>query len=144
MAAPTHAMLAESPYVSLRTFRPNGSSVDTPVWIAGLDDSLVAFTDGTSWKVKRVRADPRCALAVCNVVGKLSSDWLDAAVTIVEDPRRERQAYEILRAKYGWQMRALDLTSWIGGRIGRRVVLEIRPIPSASPPAETPPSRGSP
>jgi hypothetical protein len=44
---------------------------------------------------------------------------------VIADPERERRAFEALRAKYGWQMCLLDLVSWIGGRIGRRVVLEV-------------------
>ena len=123
---PSRAMLAEATYVSLRTFRKNGTPVDTAVWIAGLDGSLVAFTDGTSHKVKRIRASSRCALAVCGVSGTVSSPWVDGTATIVADTDRERRAYEALRAKYGLQMRALDRVSWIGGRIGRRVVVEIR------------------
>ncbi len=124
--APSYATLADTPYVSLRTFRKNGTSVDTAIWIAGLEGSLVAFTDGTSYKVKRIRADSRCAVAVCNASGKVSSGWVDGKVEIVGDPERERRAYEVLRQKYGWQMKGLDFVSWIGGRIGRRVVLEIR------------------
>jgi PPOX class probable F420-dependent enzyme len=124
--APGYATLAEAPYVSVRTFRRNGTSVDTPVWIAGLDGVLVAFTDGTSWKVKRARANSACAVAVCNAAGRVSSEWIPGSIAIVGDSERERRAYEALRAKYGWQMRALDLVSWIGGRIGRRVILEIR------------------
>lgn len=126
MPSPPYASLAEATYVSLRTFRRDGSSVDTPVWVAGLDGVIVAFTDGTSWKVKRVRANPDCAIAVCNVSGKVSSEWTQGSAGIIGDAERERRAYEVLRAKYGWQMRALDLVSWIGGRIGRRVILEIR------------------
>jgi PPOX class probable F420-dependent enzyme len=117
--------LADARYVSLRTFRRNGSSVDTPVWAAGLDRSLVLFTDGTSWKVKRLRASPRCEVAVCDARGNVSGDWRSGTAQVVGDPARERRAYEVLRAKYGWQMRSLDLVSWAFGRIGRRVVLEI-------------------
>ena len=124
--APTYEKLAAATYVSLRTFRKNGTSVDTAIWIAGFDGSLVGFTDGTSHKVKRIRANPRCAVAICGAAGSVSSDWVEGKVEIVGDPERERRAYEVLRAKYGLQMRALDLVSWIGGRIGRRVVLEIR------------------
>jgi len=131
--APSYPTLAEATYASLRTFRRNGSSVDTPVWIAGLDGILVAFSDGTSWKVKRVRANHHCAIAVCNVAGNVSSEWIDGSVAIIGDAERERRAYEALRGKYGWQMRALDLVSWIGGRIGRRVVLEIRLSAPQSP-----------
>ena len=34
-------------------------------------------------------------------------------------------AYRALREKYGVQMRLLDFTSWLGGRIGRRQVIRI-------------------
>ena len=127
------SVLAEAPYVSLRTFRRDSSSVDTPVWVAGLDGSLVAFTDGTSWKVKRLRANPHCAIAVCNAVGTVSSEWFPGSVDVIVDPEHERRAFEALRAKYGLQMRMLDLVSWIGGRIGRRVVLDVVLSDSGAP-----------
>jgi PPOX class probable F420-dependent enzyme len=120
---------ADARYASLRTFRRDGSTVETPVWIAPLDRSLVLFTDGTSWKVKRVRRDPRCAVAVCDMFGNASGPWIPASAQIVGDADRAERAYEALRAKYGWQMRALDFVSWLGGRIGRRVILEIAPFP---------------
>jgi len=53
---------------------------------------------------------------------------------VITDPERERRAFEALRAKYGLQMRVLDLASWIGGRIGRRVVLEVV-LSDSGPPA---------
>lgn len=130
---PALSVLAEATYVSLRTFRRDGSSVDTPVWVAGLDGSLVAFTDGTSWKVKRLRANPHCAVAVCNAVGTVSSEWFPGSIDVIADPERGRRAFEALRAKYGLQMRMLDLVSWIGGRIGRRVVLEVVLSDSGAP-----------
>lgn len=118
-------LLAAAAYVSLRSYRRDDSAVDVPVWVAGLDGALVVFTDGTSWKVKRLRRSPRCAVAVCDVRGRLSGPWHEATAAIVFDADRERRAYEALRAKYGWRMRALDLLSTVAGRIGRRVVLAL-------------------
>lgn len=43
--------LDDATYVSLRTYRRNGSPVDTPVWQAPLQGYLVADTDGRSYKV---------------------------------------------------------------------------------------------
>ena len=124
-----YAAFADARYASLRTFRRDGSTAETPVWIAALDRSVVLFTEGTSWKVKRVRRDSRCAIAVSNAFGTVSGPWVPSSARIIDDPDRERRAYEALRAKYGWQMRAVDLVSWIGRRIGRRVVLEVTPFP---------------
>ena len=125
-ALPTYTALANARYVSLRTFRSNGTAVDTPLWIAGLEGRLVGFTDGTSYKVKRIRADPRAAVAICDVSGRVSSGWVGGRAAIVDDRDVEPLAYAVLREKYGLQMRVLGFFSWLGGRIGRRVVLEVR------------------
>ncbi len=129
MTSDDRAGFAAARYVSLRTFRRNGSSVDTPLWLAGLDSSLVVFTDGTSWKVKRLRANPRCALALCDLRGNLRGPWREAVARFVDDPAREARAYQVLQAKYGLAMRVLGFFSWIGGRIGRRVVIELELAP---------------
>ena len=123
--------LADETYVNLETFKRDGTGVKTPVWVAPLDDAMVVFTDGTSYKVKRVRRDSRARVAACDVRGGNNGPWSDATCTVVEDEAREARAYEVLRAKYGWQMRLVDLFSWLGGRIGRRAILEIR-LTSAS------------
>lgn len=117
--------LAERSYLSLRTYRRDGTPVDTAVWAAGLDGALVVFTDGTSWKVKRIRRNPDCAVAVCDAFGNISGPWIAGRVRIIDDPERERRAYESLRAKYGVRMRVADIGSWIAGRIDRRKVLQI-------------------
>lgn len=118
-------VLAEEPYVSLETFKRDGSGVRTAVWVASCDGKLVIFTDGTSYKVKRVRRDPRARVAPCDVRGGVTGDWVDGTCAVVEDEAREARAYEALRAKYGFQMRLVDAVSWLFGRIGRRVVLEV-------------------
>lgn len=118
--------LADETYVNLETFKRDGTGVRTPVWVAPLDDAMVVFTDGTSYKVKRIRRDPRARVAACDVRGGNNGPWSDATCHVIEDEAREAQAYGALRAKYGWQMWMVDFFSWLGGRIGRRAVLEIR------------------
>jgi len=119
------AELADQTYVDLETFRRDGTGVKTPVWVAPLDGKMVVFTDGTSYKVKRLRRDPRVRVAPCDVRGNVTGAWVSGTGAVVTDSRREARAYEALRAKYGWQMRAVDLFSWLFGRIGRRAILEI-------------------
>lgn len=117
--------LADQTYVNLETFKRDGTGVRTPVWVAPLDGNLVIFTDGTSYKVKRVARDSRARVAVCDVRGGNNGTWFDGTCSVITDDAREARAYEALRAKYGLQMRVVDLFSWLGGRIGRRVVLEV-------------------
>mgnify|MGYP002177775466 CR=1 FL=1 len=117
--------MASESYVNLETFKRDGSGVKTPVWVAELVGKLVIFTDGTSFKVKRVRRNPRVRVAASDVRGGTIGPWLEGTCQVIEDADREARAYEALRAKYGLQMRAVDLFSRLFGRIGRRVVLEV-------------------
>ena len=118
--------LGTETYVNLETFRKNGTGVKTPVWVARVDDRLVIFTDGTSYKVKRLRRNPDCRVAACGVRGAIKGPWSDGtAVLIDDDPAREKAAYAALVKKYGWQMRMTNLFSRIGGRIKRRKVIEV-------------------
>lgn len=124
--------LGDETYVNLETFKRDGSGVRTPVWAAPLDGKLVVFTDGTSWKVKRLRRDPRVRVAPCGALGATEGPWFDGVGEIVSDPAREARAYDALRAKYGLQMRAVDFFSWLSGRIGHRAVLELEVHDQAS------------
>ncbi len=124
--------LADETYVSLETFKRDGTGVKTPVWVAPLEGNMVIFTDGTSYKVKRVRRNPKARVASCDVRGGSLGPWSDAACTVIADPDREARAYEALREKYGFQMRLVDFFSWLGGRIDRRAILEVSVDESAA------------
>jgi PPOX class probable F420-dependent enzyme len=117
--------LDDERYINLETFKKDGRGVKTPVWAAPLDGKLVVFTDGTSYKVKRLRRDPRIRVAPCDVRGNVKGAWLDGTGRILEDDADKARAMAALRRKYGWQIRVLDVFSWLGRRIGRRAYLEL-------------------
>jgi PPOX class probable F420-dependent enzyme len=117
--------LADATYVSLRSYKRDGSAVDTPVWAAPLDGSLVVFTLRDSFKVKRIRRDARVMVAPCGVFGAVSGDWVDGTCRLVDDRDREARAYRALDAKYGWQMRIGTWMRRLAGGLERRVILEI-------------------
>ncbi len=112
-------------YVSLATFRRNGTPVTTPVWCAELDGRLYAFTAGDSGKVKRIRASSRAQVAPCDARGHVHGPWRDAVARIIDDAPLIERATAALRAKYGWQIRLLDLASRLTGRIRRRAWIEL-------------------
>lgn len=117
--------LTKEAYISLATFRRNGKAVETPVWFAILGGKLYVVTDGTSAKVKRIRATKRVRVAPCGVWGGVSGDWIDGRGRILKEKGLIERAHAALRAKYGWQMWLLDTVSRLFGHIGRRAYLEL-------------------
>lgn len=126
----TSATSDDPKYISLRSFKRDGTAVDTPVWCAALDGKLVIFTLRESYKVGRIRRNPKIQMAECDVRGALRGPWRDATCVIVEPgSEEETRAYTALTRKYGWKMRVGNLFSSLTGRRKRRVVLAI--VPSA-------------
>lgn len=120
----------EEKYVSLESFKRDGTGVRTPVWIAPLDGRLVLFTLGDSYKVKRIARDPRIRVAACDFRGKVRGPWSDGQALLVTDPELERRAYEALRAKYGLTMRVGDFFSRLSGRMKKRRVILVELDPA--------------
>lgn len=125
-AADTTEALAAESYISLATFRRTGASVETPVWVARLDGKLYVVTDGTSAKVKRLRASKRVRVAACDVRGRVRGEWYEGSGRIVREARLITRAHGALHEKYGWQMWLLDAGARLFGRFARRAYLEIR------------------
>ena len=97
----------------------------TPIWFSLVDQRLWMMTGGDSGKVKRVRHTARVRVAPCDARGSVHGSWREGTARIVEDPRERVDAQAMLRAKYGWQARLLDLVSRLSGRYRQRVWLEI-------------------
>ena len=117
--------LARERYVSLATFRRNGAEVRTPIWFALSGERLWMMTGGDSGKVKRLRHTSRVRVAASDGRGVVHGPWREGTGRIAHDPREIADAQAMLRAKYGWQARVLDLFSRLSGRIRRRVWLEV-------------------
>ena len=113
------------PYISLLSYKRSGEGVETPVWAAPLDGTLVVFTLRDSFKVKRIRRNPAVRIARCGMTGKLLGPWRDGTCAIVKDATTEARAYEALNAKYGWQMRLGTLMRSLFGGLEKRVILQI-------------------
>lgn len=95
--------LAEERYVSIETVRKNGTTKATPIWIAPLDGKLVAVTDPTSWKIKRIRNNPAVRLAPCNMKGEDVGEYR-AGTALVHDDGDARDRIQVaINQKYGWQ-----------------------------------------
>jgi PPOX class probable F420-dependent enzyme len=82
------APFQDQKYLSLETFKKNGQGVKTPVWFVLHHDAFYAYTEADSWKVKRIRNNPRVRVAVCNMRGNVKGPWLDGTASLVEGDER--------------------------------------------------------
>jgi PPOX class probable F420-dependent enzyme len=118
--------LGDARYVNLETFRKNGTGVQTPVWVAQDGAELVIFTNGDSYKVKRLRRDPRIRIAKCGARGALKGPWHDGSGRIVADEAEKQSAIRALHEKYGLQMKLAEWGARISGSIKKWTVIAVR------------------
>ena len=118
--------LLKTRYISLESYKRDGGGVRTPVWCAKVGDMLGVFTNGGSYKVKRIARDPRVKVASCDVRGGRLGAWYDATCEVIDDPELEKAVHSALRKRYTWQMRSADIGGALSGRNKVRKYLAIR------------------
>ena len=103
MSENTSAQLGNEKFVSLTTFKRNGDGVASPVWIVRDDSGLLVWTPAESWKVKRVRRDPRVTLTPCGRTGKVQPGQpvSEGTAEVITDPAKVAGAESLLKRKYG-------------------------------------------
>jgi PPOX class probable F420-dependent enzyme len=116
--------LSRERYLSLATFRRNGTEVRTPIWVVALGDRLWVVAAGDSGKAKRLRHSSRARIAPCGPRGHITGPWRDVTARIASDPPQQALQAAFV-AKYGWQARLLQWMSWLSGRSQRRAWIEI-------------------
>lgn len=115
------ATLAEEAFISITTFKRDGTPVATPVWCARENGWLLVYTEADSGKVKRIRHDPHVSVAPCNFRGKPRGPAVDAEATILDDTH---DVAALLARKYGWMWRGYTLLMAAGRRIRRQAAPE--------------------
>jgi PPOX class probable F420-dependent enzyme len=99
------ADLARARYISLTTRRRDGSLASTPVWVVSDDGRrLLVWTHATTWKVRRIRRDPRVLVAESNYRGRERGPRLEGTAQLVDNV----DVQQLIREKYGWQKRLLE------------------------------------
>ena len=94
-------------YVSITTFRKDGTPVSAPVWVVPFDGGYAFTTDTNSWKVKRVRNDARASLTVCDVRGRVKDGaTVHQGAAVVLGPEDVARVAALVKKKYriGWAM----------------------------------------
>ncbi|MGH9804827.1 MAG: PPOX class F420-dependent oxidoreductase [Candidatus Acidiferrales bacterium] len=109
------AAFAGQPYLNLESYRKNGEGVRTPLWFAEEGGALYISTPAESWKVKRIRRNPKVRIVPSTLGGKPRGEWVEASARIEDGPAAAR-AQELLIQKYGWQKKLINFFARLAGR----------------------------
>ena len=118
--------LAGEKYISLTTFKKDGTAVATPVWVVSDDGRrLLVWTGPDTWKVKRLRRDPRVVVAASDYRGRVRGESVEGVGRMLDIPQGSL-VEPLLDRKYGLMRRLLGVFNRLV-----RVVTRNQPEPAA-------------
>jgi PPOX class probable F420-dependent enzyme len=113
--------IGRSRYISLTTYRKDGTAVATPVWHVRNGAELFIVSDADAWKVKRIRNNSQVVVTVCGMRGSIAPGAPTAAGTARLLDEADTQAGRALIArKY--------VLSRLGNGLTRILRLRKRPV----------------
>ena len=98
--------LGSERYISITSFRRDGTPVATPVWVVAAAGRLYVWTGSGTGKAKRIRNNPDVTLAACTARGAVTGPAVRARAVIVPADQRP-DIWKLLLAKYRLQLRAM-------------------------------------
>jgi uncharacterized protein len=107
-------------FLSVTSFKRDGTGVETPVWFVSDSRRLFALTDLHSAKVRRIRRDPNVWVAPCRANGKLRRDPVPAQAEVLTSTTELEYVQKLLLARYPISYRLVMLAYRIGRRIRGR------------------------
>lgn len=108
-------------YVSLVTYKSNGTPKATPVWIVDLGDGTAGFTTwGQSWKAKRVRNNPQVTLQPCDQRGNITegTDIVEATARM-GTPDEYKTVSKLVKEKYGFWVTVVKTMNSVRSALGK-------------------------
>ena len=95
--------LGAEKFVSLTTFKKDGSAVATPMWIGRDGDHVFFWTPADSWKAKRAKNNPEVIMAPCSRGGKVrpGAVQVHGVAEVITDPATVKRLAGVIRRKYG-------------------------------------------
>ena len=91
--------LKDGNHISIKTFRKNGTSAATPVWFVEENDKFYICTGGATFKVKRIRSDPKVQMAASESSGNLRGEYFEGKARILAIDEVDH-IYKLFRKKY--------------------------------------------
>ena len=115
--------LGKARYALLRTYRRDGTAVDTPIWFDVHTNSVI-FRTKVGPKTKRLAARPEVELTPCDYRGQIPSDAKTfAGRATVLSGTEAAEANRALHRRYGWQWNVVPLLKIPGVTNGHRGLL---------------------
>ena len=106
-------------YLSVTSFKRDGTGVATPVWFASDGRRLFALTDLHSAKVRRMRRNPHVLVASCRPDGKLRREPVAARAEVLTSTTDLDRVHRLLTGRYKISYRLVMLVYRLGPRRGR-------------------------
>ena len=110
--------LAAGKYLSLATFKRDGTRVATPVWVTRDGDHLYVITEADAGKAKRLRNSARAEVAACDMRGNVTGEVHEATATLLDEAGTQEVAARV-NAKYGLMAKLFGLRGKVAGMLGR-------------------------
>ncbi len=97
--------LGAEKFVSLTTFKKDGTAVATPMWVGRDGGQLFFWTPADSWKAKRARNNPRVLLVPCSRGGKVrdGAQQVEGTAEVITDQATVQRLAGEIRRKYGFE-----------------------------------------
>jgi PPOX class probable F420-dependent enzyme len=105
----------ESKYISIETYKKNGTGVRTPVWFVIYQGLMYFRTDKKSGKVKRLKNNPHVKIAPCDIRGNITKEWLDGKAHFANS-EESSIAYAMIGKKYGVRAKLVRIVNKIRGK----------------------------
>ena len=124
-------------YLSVTSFRKDGTGVATPVWFVAENGDLLVETDGDSYKARRIRRNNAVLVAPCTASGKLRGEPVPAHAEFLPEEERGRverlmaRKYRVDRVLVLPIYRAVQRLRGTSPAQTKPVVLRITPDPNA-------------
>ncbi|HLY50187.1 MAG TPA: PPOX class F420-dependent oxidoreductase [Solirubrobacteraceae bacterium] len=87
-------------YLSVTSFKRDGTAVATPVWFVSDGERLFAFTDLRSAKVRRIHHNPHVLVASCRPDGKLRREPVSAHAEVLTEAADLERVQRLLLERY--------------------------------------------
>lgn len=112
-------------FLSITSFKRDGTGVATPVWFVSDGSRLYALTDLHSPKVWRIRRNPGVLIASCRAGGRLRGEAIPARAAVLTATSDLERVQRLLRSRYKLSYRVVMLAYRLGRRLrGDRAVPE--------------------